>query len=183
MGLCPAISSDCGPGQLSRYSDSLRAGRSVFRILVSGLIFRTRPDRSCGPSSLLYNGYRYSFSGVKRPERGVDHPPHLVLRLKKQYSYISVSLLDLHGVFMGELHICLYTGVTWEAPPVIYNNMNIPIRQRRATFQMHHNNGHMATVRSQENTTITCTLHDALKVQNIPTRELRHYIPFRINEV
>ena len=25
-------------------------------------------------------------NGVKRPGRGVDHPPHLVLRLKKEYS-------------------------------------------------------------------------------------------------
>ena len=27
-----------------------------------------------------------SFAGVKRPWRGVDHPPHLVSRLKKEYS-------------------------------------------------------------------------------------------------
>ena len=43
------------PGQLSRYRDSLQAGRS-------------RPDRPRGPSRLLYNG-------VKRPGRGADHPP------------------------------------------------------------------------------------------------------------
>ena len=36
-------------------------------------IFRARPDRSCGPPSLLYSGYRYSFPGVKWPGRGVDH--------------------------------------------------------------------------------------------------------------
>jgi hypothetical protein len=38
-------------------------------------IFRTRPHRSWGSPSLLYNGYRVSFPGVKRPGRGVDHPP------------------------------------------------------------------------------------------------------------
>jgi hypothetical protein len=37
-------------------------------------IFRTRPDRSCGPTNLLYSGYRASFPGVKRPGHGVDHP-------------------------------------------------------------------------------------------------------------
>ena len=37
-------------------------------------IFHTRPDRPRGPPSLLYNGYRVSFSGVKWPGRGVDHP-------------------------------------------------------------------------------------------------------------
>ena len=40
-----------------------------------GEIFLTRPDRPWGPPSLLYNGYRVSFSGVKRPGRGTDHPP------------------------------------------------------------------------------------------------------------
>jgi hypothetical protein len=40
-----------------------------------GEIFRTRPDRLWGPPSLLYNGYRLSFPGVKRPGRGVNHPP------------------------------------------------------------------------------------------------------------
>jgi hypothetical protein len=28
-----------------------------------GEVFRTRPDRPCGPPSLLYNGYRVSFRG------------------------------------------------------------------------------------------------------------------------
>ena len=40
-----------------------------------GEIFRARPDRSWGPPSLLYSGYRVSFPGVKRPGRGADHPP------------------------------------------------------------------------------------------------------------
>ena len=34
----------------------------------------TRPDRPWGPHSLLYNEYRVSFPGVKRPKRGVDQP-------------------------------------------------------------------------------------------------------------
>ena len=40
-----------------------------------GEIFPTRPDRPWDPRSLLNNGYRFSFSGVNRPGRGVDHPP------------------------------------------------------------------------------------------------------------
>jgi len=52
-----------------------------------GEIFRTRPDRPWGPPSLLYNGYRISLPGVKRPQRGIDHPLHLAPRLKKEYSY------------------------------------------------------------------------------------------------
>jgi hypothetical protein len=46
-----------------------------------GEIFRTRPDRSWGPTSLLYNGYR-SFLGVNQPERGVDHPPPSTAKVK-----------------------------------------------------------------------------------------------------
>jgi len=49
-----------------------------------GEIFRTSPDRFWGPHSLLYNGYGVSLPGVKRPGRGVDHPPHLVSSLKKE---------------------------------------------------------------------------------------------------
>jgi hypothetical protein len=49
-----------------------------------GEIVCSRPDRPWGPPSLLYNGYRVSFPGVKRPGRGVDHPPHLVPGLKKE---------------------------------------------------------------------------------------------------
>jgi hypothetical protein len=46
-----------GPGYLSRYSDSLRAGRSGDRIPVVGQIFRTRPRLPWGPPSLQYIGY------------------------------------------------------------------------------------------------------------------------------
>ena len=64
-----------------------------------GEIFRTCPDRPCGPPSLPYNGYRVSFPGVKRPGRGVDHPPHLAPRLKKEQSYTSTPLLGLRSLF------------------------------------------------------------------------------------
>ena len=37
--------------------------------------FPIRPDRPWGPPSLLYNECRVFPGGVKRPGRGVDHPP------------------------------------------------------------------------------------------------------------
>jgi len=40
-----------------------------------------------------------SFAGVKRLGRGVDHPPHLAPRLKKEYGYTSTSPLDLRALF------------------------------------------------------------------------------------
>jgi hypothetical protein len=46
-----------------------------------GKMFCSHLDRPWGPPSLLYNGYRVSFPGVKRPGRGVDTHPHLVPEL------------------------------------------------------------------------------------------------------
>jgi hypothetical protein len=38
-------------------------------------IFRIHPDLLWFPHSLPYNGYRVSFPGVRRPGRGIGHPP------------------------------------------------------------------------------------------------------------
>ena len=53
-----------------------------------------------------------SFLGVKRPVRSVDHPPHLVPRLKKEYSYTSTPPLGLRGLLYCELYLYLYS-VPW----------------------------------------------------------------------
>ena len=71
-------------------------------------IFRTRPGRPWGPPSLLYNGYRVSFTGVKRPGRGVNHPPPSSAEIKEKYCRTSTSLLGLHGLFMDELQLITY---------------------------------------------------------------------------
>ena len=73
-----------GPGYLSRHSDSLRAGRSGYRIPVAGEIIRNRPDRPWGQLNLLYNGYRVSYLGVKRPGRGVYHQPPSSAEVKER---------------------------------------------------------------------------------------------------
>ena len=52
--------------------------------LGEGEIFRTRPDRTWGPPSLLYNGYRVSFQGVRRSGRGIDHPPQCSAKVKER---------------------------------------------------------------------------------------------------
>ena len=49
-----------------------------------------------------------SFPGVKRPKRGVDHPPHLAPRFKKEQSYTSTPPMGLCGLFQRELYLYLY---------------------------------------------------------------------------
>ena len=78
------LSVSCGPRWLSRYSDSLQVESSGHRIPVGTRFFRTRPERTWGPPSLLYNGYRVSFPGVNRQGREVDHQLHIPPRLKKE---------------------------------------------------------------------------------------------------
>ena len=78
---------------------------------MEGEIFRTRPDRPWSPPSLLYNGYG-SFPGLKRPRRGVDHPPHLAPRLKKKYRCTSTLSLALRGLSQSEIYLTftMYSG-------------------------------------------------------------------------
>jgi hypothetical protein len=58
-----------------RYSTSAWAALSGDRIPVGGDIFRTCPGRPWDPPSLPYSGHRVYFPDVKRPGRGIDHPP------------------------------------------------------------------------------------------------------------
>ena len=80
------------PGQLSRYSNSLRHGRSGDRIPVEGDVFRTRPDRLWGPPRPLYNGYRV-FTGGKAAGAWCWTPPHLQCRGLKLGTAIPLSAL------------------------------------------------------------------------------------------
>ena len=46
-----------------------------------------------------------SFPRVKRPGRGVDNPPHLEPRLKKEQSYTSAPPVGFQGLFWGALSL------------------------------------------------------------------------------
>ena len=88
-----------GPGQRSRYSDSLLSGD---RIPGGGARFSAPVQTGPGAhpaSSTMGTG---SFAGVKRQRRGVDHPPYLAPRLKKEQSNASAPHLGLRGMFWGE---------------------------------------------------------------------------------
>jgi len=51
---------------------------------VGNKIFRTRPDRPWGPHNLLYNGYRVSFPGIKRPGRDLNHTLRSIAEVKER---------------------------------------------------------------------------------------------------
>jgi hypothetical protein len=48
-----------------------------------------------------------SFLGVKQPGRGVDHPPHITLRLKKEYNYTSAPYEEIRYLPIQQVFIIL----------------------------------------------------------------------------
>jgi hypothetical protein len=65
-----------------------------------GEIFRTHPA-SCTIGTA-------TFPGLKRPRRGVYHPPHLAPRLKKERSCTTTPPLGFRVLFYGKLYSSLY---------------------------------------------------------------------------
>jgi len=65
-----------------------------------GWISRTCPNRPRGPSVLSL--------GVKRPERGVHHPPHLAPRLKNGHRWIDI-FVNCNWVNTRWQWLCLYS--------------------------------------------------------------------------
>ena len=57
-----------------------------------GDIFRTPPDRTWGAPSIVYNRYRVYLPGVKRPGRGVNHPPPSNAEIKERVELYLYSL-------------------------------------------------------------------------------------------
>ena len=74
-----------------------------------------------GAHPVSYTMDNGSSPGVKRPGRGVDHPPHLAPRLMKRWSYTSTPHLDLRGMFQGEIYLYLYLNWSQENNNIFKN--------------------------------------------------------------
>ena len=83
------------PGSVVRIATGYGLDGPGDRIPVAARFFRTRLDRTWGPSSLQYSEYRISFPGVKRPGRGVT--AHIfsakVIERVEPYLYFSTGPL------------------------------------------------------------------------------------------
>jgi hypothetical protein len=79
----------CGPG--SSVGKRLATGWTVRGSNPGvGEIFRTCPDRSWGPPSLLYNGYQVFTGGKKRPGRDADPSPPSSAEVQNQSRAIPI---------------------------------------------------------------------------------------------
>ena len=90
-----------GPGRLSRYSESLRAGRSGDRIPLEAKY--SAPVQTGPGAHQPHVRVLGSFPRVKRPVRAADHPPSLTTVKVTKYSYTPTSLHPPRpvGVFMA----------------------------------------------------------------------------------
>jgi len=87
----------CGPGSSVGIATELRCWTVRDRIPVR-MRFSARPDRPCGPLSLLYNGYRVFPGGKERPGRAADPSPLLVLRSWKSRAITLPTLWTTPGL-------------------------------------------------------------------------------------
>jgi hypothetical protein len=61
-------------------------------------LLQNRPEGFWGQTSLLFNGNRGAFLGIKRPGREVDHSSPSRAEVKNEWSYTSTFPIHFHGV-------------------------------------------------------------------------------------
>ena len=86
-----------------------------------GEIFGTRLDRPWAPPSPLYE-CRASFPEVKRPERGVDHPPNLMPRCPVLSWTLAIILLHFKYIYIY-IYICIYISILYSCHYYKYSGL------------------------------------------------------------
>jgi hypothetical protein len=92
---------------------------------VGNEIFRSRPDRPWGPPSFLYKGLRVSFLGVKRPGRGVDHPPPSSASVKERVLHLTKAQ---KGVYYSAIKI-------YNSLPQIIKKLSVDANKFKVTLK------------------------------------------------
>ena len=86
--------------RISRYSDSLRTGRSGDRIPVWAT-FSAPVQSGCEANPASYTIGTGTFPGVKRPGRGVDHPHPSSAEVKERVELYLYSLSGSSWLVLG----------------------------------------------------------------------------------
>lgn len=85
-----------GSEQFSRYSHLLQTGGSQFitSVLVRDFLFSWTSINGLVPLTLLLNGYRNSFPGVKRLGCDGDQPSPASVEVKNEWCYVSAPCMS-----------------------------------------------------------------------------------------
>jgi hypothetical protein len=73
-------------------------------------LLQERLDWLWEPPSLLCNGYRRSFSKVKRPGREVEYSPPSRTQIRTEWSYTYTPPICLHGLLVRRHRAQLWAG-------------------------------------------------------------------------
>jgi hypothetical protein len=109
-----------GLGYFSRYSDSLRTGRSRDRIPV-GARFSAPVQNGPGAHPAFYTMGTGYIPWIKRPGRGVNHPPTCSAEVKER---VGLYLYSLSGTSLSVL------GWTWTYPCICLEGQEIHERAK-----------------------------------------------------
>ena len=113
-------------------------------------IFHTRPDSPWCPPSILYNGYRVSFPRVKRPKRGVDHPPPCSTEVKERVQLYLHSPSGSSWPVPGRTYLRTYLPfISYVSTEVINScvNDNLSLHIQHATqHNAFHGNAYLYTI-------------------------------------
>ena len=88
--------------QRKKYEWSTENKRIKTKNTDGGEIFRTRPDRPWVSPSILYNGHRVSFPGVKQQRRDPTHP-----------TPFSAEVNERVEIYLYSLHFPFFSGKPW----------------------------------------------------------------------